>query len=78
MLDRHPLDSGLIHEEYDDVYGVDLTSFKDLDDSLKDGRFDELYTKTLDRAKQLAGITQNLNICPASNTSIENGLRNVA
>ena len=75
MLDRHPLDSGLIHEEYDDVYGVDLTSFKDLDLSLKDGRFDELYTRTLGRAEQLAGITQKPSICPASDTLIEDGSR---
>jgi hypothetical protein len=54
-LDRHPLDSGLIDEEYDDVYGIDLTNFEDLEDSLRDGRFEGLYEAVLKRAKQLAG-----------------------
>jgi len=56
MTDRHPLDSGLVNEEYNDVYGVDLTNFRDLEDSLKDGRFQVLYEAVLNRAKQLAGI----------------------
>ena len=56
MLDRHPLDSGLIREEYHDVYGVDLTDFQDLDNSLKDGRFAKLYENVLKRARELAGI----------------------
>jgi hypothetical protein len=55
-LERHPLDSGLVDEEYDDVYGIDLTNFEDLKDSLRDGRFDTLYEAVLKRAKQLAGI----------------------
>jgi hypothetical protein len=56
MLDRHPIDSGLLDEEYDDVYGIDLTNFEDLEDSLLDGRFETLYAAVLKRAKQLAGI----------------------
>lgn len=56
MLDRHPIDSGLMNEEYDDVYGIDLTNLQDLEDSLMDGRFGVLYEAVLKRAKQLAGI----------------------
>lgn len=56
MLDKHPIDSGLMHDEYDDVYGVDLTDFRDLDNSLKDGRFANLYENVVKRARQLAGI----------------------
>jgi hypothetical protein len=55
-LERHPIDSGLVDEEYDDVYGIDLTNFQDLEDSLRDGRFETLYEAVLKRAKQLAGI----------------------
>jgi hypothetical protein len=56
MTDKYPLDSGLVNEEYSDVYGVDLTNFRDLEESLRDGRFQILYTAVLKRAKQLAGI----------------------
>lgn len=56
MLDRHPLDSGLIHEEYTDVYGIDLTNYRDLELSLTDGRFQKLYETVVKRAAQLAGI----------------------
>lgn len=56
MLDRHPIDSGLLNEEYDDVYGINLTSFEDLESSLMDERFRILYEAVLKRAKQLAGI----------------------
>jgi hypothetical protein len=56
MTEKQPLDSGLIDEEYDDVYGVDLTNFKDLESSLRDGRFEVLYQSVLRHAKQLAGI----------------------
>ncbi len=56
MLDRHPLDSGLLHEEYTDVYGIDLTNFNDLENSLKDGRFEKLYQAVTKRASQLAGL----------------------
>jgi hypothetical protein len=57
MLDRHPLDSGLLLEEYADVYGINLTNFQDLEESLLDGRFAVLYETVLGRAKQLAGIS---------------------
>lgn len=57
MLDRHPIDSGLLDEEYDDVYGINLTSFQDLESSLVDGRFGALYDAVLKRAKQLAGMS---------------------
>jgi len=56
MLDRHPIDSGLMDDEYEDVYGINLTSFQDLEKSLTDGRFRILYEEVLKRAKQLAGI----------------------
>ncbi len=59
LLDRHPLDSGLLHEEYTDVYGIDLTDFPDFENSLKDGRFAKLYENVLKRAAQLAGTPQN-------------------
>lgn len=62
MLDRHPLDSGLIHEEYNDVYGIDLTSYQDLESSLVDGRFARLYEAVVKRAKQLAGIPQKIEL----------------
>ncbi|HUK49865.1 MAG TPA: hypothetical protein VLV18_02420 [Terriglobales bacterium] len=57
MLDSHPIDSGLVNEEYSDVYGVDLTDFQDLEQSLGDGRFASLYTEVVKRAKQLAGLS---------------------
>ena len=57
MLDRHPIDSGLLDEEYDDVYGIDLTDFQDLEASLTDGRFESLYCAVLVRAKQLTGLS---------------------
>jgi hypothetical protein len=58
MLDKRPLDSGLIHEEYRDVYGIDLTNFVDLENSLMDGRFAKLYAYVLKRAKELTGIAR--------------------
>ena len=58
MLDRHPIDSGLIHEEYSDVYGINLSDYSDLEKSLTDGRFERLYQEVLKRASQLAGIPQ--------------------
>jgi hypothetical protein len=57
MLDRHPLDSGLLYEEYKDVYGVDLTDFQDLEQSLTNGRFERLYAAVLKRATELAGLS---------------------
>ncbi len=59
MLDRHPLDSGLIHEEYTDVYGIDLTNFLDLENSLRAGQFAKLYESVVKRAAQLAGLPQS-------------------
>jgi len=56
MLDRHPLDSGLLDEEYKDVYGIDLTDFQDLEHSLTDGRFEKLYSAVVRRASELAGL----------------------
>jgi hypothetical protein len=56
MLDRHPIDSGLVNEEYSDVYGIDLTNFQDLEESIRDGRFALLYNAVLKKAKQLAGL----------------------
>jgi hypothetical protein len=56
MLDEHPLDSGLLDEEYRNVYGIDLTNYEDLENSLRDGRFAKLFEATVRRAKQLAGI----------------------
>jgi len=58
MLDRHPIDSGLIDEEYNDVYGIDYTNYQDLESSLRDGRFAKLYEAVVRRATQLAGIPQ--------------------
>jgi len=56
MLDRHPLDSGLLNEEYKEVYGIDLTDYQDLERSLNDGRFEKLYSKVVKRATELAGL----------------------
>jgi hypothetical protein len=56
MLERHPIDSGLVNEEYSDVYGIDLTNFQDLESSLRDGRFASLYDAVLKKATQLAGL----------------------
>lgn len=56
MLDRHPIDSGLLHEEYSDVYGIDLTDYADLERALTDGRFERLYAAVVKRASQLAGL----------------------
>lgn len=58
MLDEHPIDSGLINEEYADVYGIDLTDYQDLESSLEDGRFAKLFENTVMRARQLAGLPQ--------------------
>lgn len=58
MLDRHPLDSGVIREEYRDVYGIDLTNFVDLENSLSDGRFEKSYETVVKRARELAGLAQ--------------------
>ena len=55
MLDRHPLDSGLLDEEYNDVYGIDLAVYQDVERSLNDGRFEKLYEAVAKRAKELAG-----------------------
>ncbi len=56
MLDRHPLDSGLIDEEYTNVYAVNLMDYQDLERSLNDGRFEKLYSAVVKRATELAGI----------------------
>jgi hypothetical protein len=56
MLELHPIDSGLIDEEYRDVYGIDLTDFHDLENSLTDRRFESLYAATVKRAAELAGL----------------------
>jgi hypothetical protein len=56
MLDRHPLDSGLLDEEYADAYGVDLTNYDDLEKSLTDGRFRKLFDNVLKKALQLSGL----------------------
>ena len=56
LLDHHPIDSGLVNEDYSDVYGINLTNFQDLQDSLTDGRFATLYEAVLKRASQLAGL----------------------
>ena len=56
LLERHPLDSGLLDEKYDDIYGIDLTRFEDIEGALLDGRFETMYQAVLKRAKQIAGI----------------------
>jgi len=56
MLDNHPIDSGLLGEEYAHVYGVDLTSYADLEKSLVDGRFEELFSAVVKRATELANL----------------------
>jgi hypothetical protein len=56
MLERHPLDSGLLDEEYENVYGIDLTNFQDLQQSMIDGRFRTLFNLTVKRSQELAGI----------------------
>jgi len=57
MLDKHPLDSGLLHEEYDDVYGVDMTNYQDLETSPRDGRLAKLYDAVSRKALQLSGLS---------------------
>jgi hypothetical protein len=56
MLERHPLDSGLLDDEYADVYGINLTDFHDLEQSLSDGRFEMLFEATVNHAQELAGL----------------------
>ena|GEM_PF-832095 len=56
MLERHPLDNGLLDEEYENVYEIDLTSFQDLQQSMIDGRFRTLFNVTVKRSRELAGI----------------------
>jgi len=55
MLEKHPLDSGLLDEEYSDVYGINLTSYPDLEASLLDGRFSNLFDAVVKRGRQLSG-----------------------
>ena len=47
MLEKYPIDNGLRQDEYHDVYGVDVSDFTDLTDSLTDGRFAKLYNAAL-------------------------------
>jgi hypothetical protein len=61
MLDRHPIDSGLLHEEYSEVYGIDLTDYADLEKALTDGRFERLYETVVKRASELAGLQKTSN-----------------
>ena len=63
MREHHPLDSGLINEEYQDVYGIDLTDFGDLEDSLTDGRFAKLFEAMVNRIRQLRGIRSDRHLC---------------
>jgi len=56
MLDHHPIDCGLVNEDYSDVYGINLTNFQDLEESFADGRFATMYDAVLKRATQLAGL----------------------
>jgi len=56
MLEHHPLDSGLIHDEYTNAYGIDMTNYEDMEKSLNDGRFQELFGAVVKRATQLAGL----------------------
>ena len=57
MLERHPLDNGLLDEEYVNVYGIDLINFQDLQHSMIDGRFRTLFNVTVKRSRELAGIS---------------------
>jgi len=56
MLERYPLDNGLLDEEYENVYGIDLTNFQDLQQSMTDGRFETLFNETVKHSRELAGI----------------------
>lgn len=56
MLENHPLESGLLDEEYENVYGIDLTNFQDLQQSMADGRFRTLFNVTVTRSRELAGL----------------------
>lgn len=56
MLENHPLDSGPLDEEYENVYGIDLTDFQDLQQSMADGRFRTLFNVTVTRLRELAGL----------------------
>ena len=71
MLDQHPLDSGLLQEEYTDVYGINLTDFGDLERGLTDGRFERLYGTVVRRASQLAGLGSSTSL-----THEKHGLNN--
>jgi hypothetical protein len=59
MLDKHPIDSGLLDEEYTDVYGVDLTNYMDLEKSLVDGRFEKLFSTVVKRATELTNLSRS-------------------
>lgn len=61
MLETNPIDSGLIDEEYTNVYGIDLTDFKDLEKSLTDGRFEHLFKSVTKRASELAALSLSSN-----------------
>jgi hypothetical protein len=56
MRERHREDSGLLDDEYDNVFGIDLTDFQDLKQALSDGRFESLFQVVANRAAELAGL----------------------
>ena len=57
MLEKYPIDNGLRQDEYHDVYGVDVSDFTDLKDSLMDGRFAKLYDVALMSSRAM-GMTR--------------------
>ena len=54
MLEKHPEDNGLLDDDYGEVFGINLTNFQDLQDSLRAGRFEKLFQAV---AKRAAGMT---------------------
>ena len=54
MLEKDPEDNGLLDDNYSEVFGIDLTNFQDLQDSLRDGQFEKLFQVV---AKQATGLT---------------------
>ena len=56
MLDRYPTATGFMNEEYNDVYGINIANFQDLENALVDGRFASMYEAVVNRATQIAGI----------------------
>jgi len=59
MLEKHPEDNGFLDDDYIKVFGINLSNFQDLQDSLGDGRFEKLFLVVAKRAAELTYYTRS-------------------